>query len=84
MIMGDGEVERDAPVDVCLQRLEADSGQVDVLNSTLEGARTAVCNLHKKKFPRSRNDRAARKVTITRKTQVKGMPGMNREVGRRV
>ena len=40
MIMGDGEVERDVPVDVCLQRLEVDSGQVDVLNSTPEGART--------------------------------------------
>ena len=51
MIMGDGEVKRDAPVDVCLQRLEADSGQVDVLNSTPEGARTAVCDLHKEKFP---------------------------------
>ena len=51
MIMGDREVERDAPVDVCLQRLEADSGQVYVLNLTLEGARTAVCDLHKEKFP---------------------------------
>ena len=38
MIMGDGEVERDAPVDVYLQILEVESGQVDVLNSTLEGA----------------------------------------------
>ena len=38
MIMGDGEVERDAPVNVCLQRLEADSGQVNVLNLTPEGA----------------------------------------------
>ena len=38
MIMGDGEVERDAPVDLCLQRLELDSEQVDVLNSTPEGA----------------------------------------------
>ena len=38
MIVGDGEVKRDAPVDVCLQRLEADSGQVDVLNSMPEGA----------------------------------------------
>ena len=38
MIMGDGEVERDAPVDVCLQRLEADSGQVDDLNLMPEGA----------------------------------------------
>ena len=51
MIMGDGEVERDAPVDVCLQRLEADSGQVDVLNSMPEGARTAVYDLHREKFP---------------------------------
>ena len=51
MIMGDGEVERDVPVDVCLQRLEVDSGQVDVLNSMLEGAQTAVCDLHKEKFP---------------------------------
>ena len=38
MSMGDREVKRDAPVDVCLQRLEADSGQVDVLNSMPEGA----------------------------------------------
>ena len=51
MIMGDGEVERDAPVDMCLQRLEADSGQVDVLSSTPEGARTAVDDLHKENFP---------------------------------
>ena len=51
MIMGDGEVQRDAPVDVCLQRLEADSGQVDVLNSTLEGAQSAVYDLHKEIFP---------------------------------
>ena len=51
MIMGDGEVERDAPVDVCLQRLEADSGQVDVLNLALEGAQMVVYNLHKDKFP---------------------------------
>ena len=51
MIMGDREVERDAPVYFCLQRLEADSGQVDVLNLTPEGARTAVCDLHKEKSP---------------------------------
>ena len=51
MIMGDGEVKRDVPVDMCLQRLEADSGQVDVLNSTTEGARTAVDDLHKEIFP---------------------------------
>ena len=51
MIMGDGEIERDAPVDVCFQRLEADSGQVDVLKSKPEGARTAVYDLHKQKFP---------------------------------
>ena len=50
MIMGDREVERDAPVDMCLQILEADSGQVDVLNSTPEGARTAVDDLHKEIF----------------------------------
>ena len=51
MIMGDGEVKRDVPVDVCLQRLEADSGQIDVLKSKPEEARTAVCDLHKEKFP---------------------------------
>ena len=41
----------DAPVDVCLQRLEADSGQIDVLNSKPEEARTAVYDLHKEIFP---------------------------------
>ena len=49
MIMGDGEV-KNVLVDVCLQRLEADSGQVDVLNLTPEGAQTAVYNLHKENF----------------------------------
>ena len=38
-------------MDMCLHRLEADSGQVDVLNSTSEGARMAVDDLHKEKFP---------------------------------
>ena len=51
MIMGDGEVKRDVPVNVCLQRLEADSGQVDVSNLTPEGAQMAVYDLHKEKLP---------------------------------
>ena len=38
-------------MDVCIQRLEADSGQIDVLKSKPEEAQTAVCNLHKESFP---------------------------------
>ena len=50
---------------VCLQWLEVDSGQIEVLNSKLEEARTAVYHLHGNFFPCSRNDRATRKIVVT-------------------